>query len=162
MALTVELVSKFNEKFHEDFEIFFKGLYEGEKADSITGDLIQFMTNEFLDRIIFGFLSEDGVVDSKVVYEVNIKRELTRESGRKMKTEIPEFSDDRRQRILILKLSEKFTRLDRENTLDFLRNSLFNDWSYLVDLELSGFRKREVFFSKEQLTVKRGLRNGEV
>lgn len=162
MALTVEIISEFYEKFREDFESFFVGLYEEEKANSVIGDLSQFLTNEYLDQVIFGFLNEDGVIDPKVIYEVSIKRVLTRGLGRAKEIEAPEFSEDKRQRILILKLSEKFTKLDRENTLDFLRNSLFNDWSYLIDLELSGFQKKQVFFSKEQLTVQRGVKNGEV
>ena len=162
MAVTVEIISEFNKKFREDFELFFAGLYGEEKAKSAIEDLSQFLTNEYLDQVIFGFLNEDGVIDPKVIYEVSIKRELTRGLGRAKEIEVPEFSEDKRQRILILKLSEKFTKLDRENTLDFLRNSLFNDWSYLIDLELSGFQKKQVFFSKEQLTVQRGVKNGEV
>jgi len=160
MALTVEIISEFYKKFRGDFESFFAGLYEGEKAKSAIEDLSQFLTNEYLDQVIFGFLNEDGVIDPKVIYEVSIKRELTRGLGRAKEIEVREFSEDKRQRILILKLSEKFTKLDRENTLDFLRNSLFNDWSYLIDLELSGFQKKQVFFSKEQLTVQRGVKNG--
>ena len=162
MALTVEIISEFYKKFIADFESFFAGLYEGEKVDSILGDLTQFITNEYLNRVIFGFLNEDGVIDPKVIYEIIIKRKLTKGLGREKEIESPKFSEDRRQRILILKLSEKFTKLDRENTLDFLRNSLFNDWSYLIDLELSGFQKKGLFFSKEQLIIERGVRNGEV
>ena len=162
MVLTVEIISNFRKKFGEDFESFFAGLYDEEKADSIIGDLSQFITNEYLDQVIFGFLNEDGVIDPKVIYGFSIKRDLARALGKKKEIELPEFSEDKRQRILMLKLSDKFTKLDRENTLDFLRNSLFNDWSYLVDLELSGFQKREVFFLAEQLTVRRGVKNGEV
>lgn len=162
MALTVEIISKFREKFGEDFESFFAGLYEEEIAASIIGDLCQFVTNEYIERIIFGFLTEDGIIDPEVAYDINTKAESIAGLGKGKDIKSPEFSEDRRQRILILELAEKFTNLDRENTLDFLRNSLFNDWSYLVDLDMVAFPKRDIFFSKGPLTIQRGVKNGDV
>lgn len=162
MALTVEIISQFHEKFAEDFELFFAGLYDENKAATVIGDLCQFITNEYVEKIIFGYINEDGIIETKVAYEIDTKSKSIHSLGKEITKKPLEFSEDKRQRILTLELSKKFIHLDRENTLDFLRNSLFNDWSYLVDLGLGELQKRELYFSKGPLAIKRRINNGEI
>ena len=131
MSITIEVLSGFNERFREDFKSFFSGVYEKDIMARIIGDLSQFISNDYSKRILFGFLTEDDSVDIKVVYE--IKRNVSESVNLRKEDHIEtfDFSDNKRQRILILELSPKYTQLDRDSLLDFQRNNLKSGYDKL-------------------------------
>lgn len=157
-----DLLREFNLKFRKDFEAFFSGLYEEEKVASILYDLSQFITNGFLNMIIFGYLNEEGHIFPYSKYEISKITNLSTKIKREEAPILNVDKSDKRQRILCIEISERFKNFERENTLGFLKNVLENDWSYLIDLELEGISRTDYFFFKEPLFVKRGIKDGEV